>query len=185
MLKTSLLIVALTLGITSTALAHPFHLCSGEMEFNPKTKRWEVAMKMHPSDIETVLRKKTGKKIDVAAKEGSPELVDYLSKHFQLVCAEPAKSKPAENNAAEKSEQQKLDFVGAEIERGWLWVYFEVPAPEGKGAITLTHSVLLDEVEKQSNTILVRNKGKRASLHFSTEKRKVANDLLDTLIAKP
>jgi hypothetical protein len=172
MLKQSFLIIAITLGFTTSALAHPFHLCSGEMEFNPKTKRWEVAMKMHPSDIETVIRKKTGKKIDVAAKEGSPELVDYLSQHFQLTAAEPAKA------AAENRAEQKLEFIGAEIERGWLWVYFEIPAPEGKGAVTLTHSVLLDDVEKQSNTILVRNKGKRASLHFSSDKRKVGNELL-------
>lgn len=170
--RTFLILTLLSLGYASTALAHPFHLCSGEMEFNPKTRRWEVAMKMHPSDIETVIRKRTGKKIDVAAKEGSPELVDYLSKHFQLTCAEPAKA------PTNTTEQQKLDFVGAEIERGWLWVYFEVPAPEGKGEVTLTHSVLLGEVEKQSNTILVRNQGKRASLHFNAEKPKVASDLL-------
>jgi hypothetical protein len=165
---------AALLGIFSIALAasqahaHPFHLCSGEMEFNAKTNRWEVALKMHPSDIETALRKKTGKKVDVAAKEGSPELSAYLTKHFQLTRAEPAKS----------DEQPKLEFVGVEIERGWLWVYFELPAPLGKGPVTLTHSVLLDEVEKQSNTILVRNKGNRASLHFSSEMRKVGNELL-------
>lgn len=168
MLKCMFLTMVLAIGCTSTAFAHPFHLCSGEMEFNPKTKRWEVAMKMHPSDIETVIRKKSGKKIDVAAKEGSPELTDYLSKHFQLTSDEPAKG----------DAQQKLEFIGAEIDRGWLWVYFELPTPEGKGAVSLTHSVLLDEVEKQSNTILVRNKGKRASLHFTSEKRKVGSDLL-------
>ncbi len=155
----------------SPAFAHPFHLCSGEMEFNTKTGRWEVAIKLHPSDLETAIRKKAGKKVDVTIKEGSPELLDYLTKHFALSIAEPAEK-------ADKNEQGKIEFVGAEMERGWLWLYFEIPAPEGKGAVSLTHTILLDEVEKQSNTILVRNSGKRASLHFSKEKRVVGSELL-------
>lgn len=157
----------------SPAFAHPFHLCSGEMEFNTKTGRWEVAIKLHPSDLETAIRKKAKKKVDVTIKEGSPELLEYLTKHFALSIAEPA----------EKKEQGKIEFVGAEMERGWLWLYFELPAPEGKGAVSLTHTILLDEVDKQSNTILVRNSGKRASLHFSKEKRKVEHELLSTRIS--
>jgi hypothetical protein len=154
--------------IASPIFAHPFHICTGEMEYNAKTKRWEVAMKMHPSDVETAIRKKTGKKVDVAVKEGSPELVEYLSKHFRLLRSETSKG----------AEKAKLEFTGAEMERGWLWVYFELPAPEGEGAVSLTNTILLDDVEKQSNTMLVKSGGKKASLQFTSEKRVVGSELL-------
>lgn len=157
-----LLATALSLLTGALTLAHPFHVCTGEMEFNAQTKRWEVAMKMHPTDIESAIRKKTGKKIDVAVKEGSPELTEYLATHFQLSCAEPAK----------KASEAKLEFVGAELERGWLWVYFELPAPEGKGAVSLSHTVLLDQVDKQINTMIVKKGGKKSSLQFTVQKRK-------------
>lgn len=154
--------------IAPRAMAHPFHLCTGEMEFNLQTGRWEVALKMHPSDLETAIRKRTGKKIDVTAREGSPEVIDYLTKHFQLRCEEPAR----------EEEPVKIEFVGAELERGWLWVYFELPAPQGKGLVSLTHAILLDDVDKQANSVLVRNHGKRATLHFTSAKRTAASELL-------
>jgi hypothetical protein len=164
------ILFAAALGIitSASAFAHPFHVCTGEMEYNAQTKRWEVSLKMHPSDIEAAIRKKTGKKVDVAAKEGSPELTDYLTTHFQLSCAAPAKI----------GSKAKLEFVGAELERGWLWVYFELPAPAGKGAVSLSHTVLLDQVDKQINTMLVKKNGRKSSLQFTIEKRKAENALL-------
>ncbi|MFN3190474.1 MAG: DUF6702 family protein [Aureliella sp.] len=79
-------IVAFVLACSGNVIAspHPFHISVAEMEFNPETKRFEVSLKMHASDLENAIAQRTGKRIDVEVEGGEAEIIDYLNDHFFL-----------------------------------------------------------------------------------------------------
>ena len=42
-----------TSQVLAESVVHPFHISVAEMEYNPKSKRFEVSLKMHASDLES------------------------------------------------------------------------------------------------------------------------------------
>lgn len=45
--------------------AHPFHISTAEMEFNSKTGKFEVALKLHANDLERALSLQAGRRINL------------------------------------------------------------------------------------------------------------------------
>ena len=53
--------LVLCLGFVGPVMAHPFHASIAEAEFNADSGKLEVALRLHPVDLEAVLREKHGK----------------------------------------------------------------------------------------------------------------------------
>ena len=181
---------------------HPFHICIGEMEWNEAEGKWEISLRMHPSDLQTAVSRVAGSRVEIdPEKKEIPELTRYLQSHFRLgkeftepkgkigntdpkansdrkrnvdekPRAQSSESK-GENEVASNGENSKLPdpdarfrWVGMELERGWIWVYFEIDSPKEERELFLTHQVLLKDVENQVNTIVVKRGDRRTSLRF-------------------
>ena len=89
----------------------------------------------------------------------------------------------AASNRPQGTKVSRLELVGTESSRGWFWVYFRLheskpefpegtPDAKAKPVRFLHHTILLDQVEDQSNTLLVRKGKLRRSLAFQADSRR-------------
>lgn len=115
--------------LSHALFAHPFHTSSAEMEFNAKSGRYEVALKVLTVDLEKALAKHASANKRLAAEEtklfahlrnrarvdldktpGIDKLItSYLKSNFFLSCAESHENRVANNTAEEKLSGLKSD----------------------------------------------------------------------------
>lgn len=108
--------VALAVGAAVTP-AHPFHVTVVELEYNPETRRAEIALQVDPRDLEHALTLDFGRRVSVDRDPDVDRLIlGYLEDHFRLRRWRdgdpPARLAP-------------LSFVGKEVELRAVWIYFE------------------------------------------------------------
>ena len=161
------------------AVAHPFHLCVGQMKWNNDSKSWEVSLRLHPQDLESAMTTEiygnsAGKKVTTEDTDFPTMVTKFLNRHFFLrrtpiamksdelaaILRGEANSEIVGNGMPEEQRElrSQLTWVGMEQERGWLWLHFEMSQPQCDVQLQkfwLTHSVLLESVEKQENTIAI------------------------------
>lgn len=195
------LIVSLFLNISSFAAAnHPFHVATAETKWNLETGRLEVSIRCHPIDLETALGKIAGKKVDLDKTENVDELLTtYLEQNFKIqqgsLPANPQNEKPstleptalpsaadlnsaspkttAQNLAAKEIDKSlaKLHWVGKEVDLKWAWLYIEIEPSDLEQELHLTNTILMDVLDDQSNTVIIRLGNQRQSLMFNQKKR--------------
>ena len=197
------LLLAFFLSIATCAASHPFHICVGEMDWDDRRECWEVALRLHAEDLQRVMAAAVGKSVELQPGDLPPELGKVLELHFfiseSLAGPEPDKGSSrqstednrrpelAKGDAAKSGLQgtrvSRLEMVGTEASRGWLWVYFRLyeskpeplegtPAAKADRVRFLHHTILLDQVEDQSNTLLVRQGNLRKSLTFQADSKR-------------
>ncbi|GAA5505273.1 DUF6702 family protein [Novipirellula caenicola] len=97
-------------------MMHPVHETVSEVQWNPESKRFEIALRLHILDqqwIEQQADKSAG--IETAA-------VRYLNKTFQI---RPVGGN-AEKNTDRKPSKAKIHWVGRKDEGSHVWWYFEL-----------------------------------------------------------
>ncbi|ADV62808.1 hypothetical protein Isop_2230 [Isosphaera pallida ATCC 43644] len=99
---------------------HPFHVTIAEVEYNPETNRFEVALRVDPLDLQQALAKRLKQpERDLERIENLQDhLNGYVADHFRIVGADG--SSPA----------NPLSWVGHEIDVKTAWLYFEITAPD-------------------------------------------------------
>jgi hypothetical protein len=195
------LLVSLFLNISPFALAsHPFHVATAETKWNLETGRLEVSIRCHPIDLETALGKIAGKKVDLDKTENVDALLTtYLEQNFKIhqgsLPADPQNDKPSTleptalpsaadlNSANQKTTTQnlaakdidqslaKLHWVGKEVDLKWAWLYIEIEPADLEQELHLTNTILMDVLDDQSNTVIIRLGNQRQSLMFNQKKR--------------
>lgn len=171
------------------AANHPFHVATAETRWNLETKKLEVSIRCHPIDLETALRRRTGKKIDLDTTENVDELLtEYLRETFQLrqgplpeppPAAAPADALSIPQNSTDTpaaatpkdSNLAKLHWVGKEIDMKWAWLYLELEPKDLRQELHLTNTILMDVLDDQSNTVIIRLGTQRQSVMFHQKKR--------------
>lgn len=149
---TFVVVCALFACASSSSSAHPFHVSFAEAEWNAGTKSLEVALKLHPNDLEQALRRLTKRRIKLEANAAEAAIVKYLRNTFVV------KDKKKRNAA--------LTWVGSEISVKEAWLYFEFSLPDGLENISITNSVM-SHVQGQKNTVFIRDGKRRTTLVFS------------------
>ena len=145
--------------VTSWTLAHPFHVSIAEAEWSSKTKSLEVALRVHPSDLEKALSRRAKKTIDLDKTPKIDVLIqDYLKEVFQA--------------RVEKAAPEKIKWVGKEVKVKHAWLYFEIPLESGLSNVQFTNRIFFELLEDQVNTINFRDRAKkrRKSLTFNKKK---------------
>ena len=136
--------------------AHPSHVSIAEAEFNPKNQHLEVALRVHPVDLERALRIRTKKRIDLDKTKNVDALISaYLNEVFQVKRADGKKA--------------KIQWVGKEISLKWGWLYFEVPMKEGLEKARFSNRIFFELLPDQTNTILLRQGKSKSTLQFTRE----------------
>jgi hypothetical protein len=68
--------------------AHPFHVCIGQMQWNPAESHWEVSLRLHPQDLERAMSAAAGKPISMEDEDFSETALAYLNQQF-FICRRP------------------------------------------------------------------------------------------------
>ena len=178
--------VGLCMLFGSQAIAHPFHLCVGQMKWNAQSKVWEVSLRLHPQDLEGAINKEqlqNGSKAKVGIDDDcfADLATQYLSSHFFLRRTPLAMNKEeftaivgshSKSREGADSDTSKLKWIGNEQERGWLWIHLELTPPTvdaERQKLWFVHSLLIANVDRQENTMAI---DPVASEKFSLQFRK-------------
>lgn len=151
------LLVAAMLGGSSANAAHPFHVSIAEVKYNGESKSLEIALRVHPTDLETMLRQRTDKPIDLDTTENVDELIlDYLTDVFAV--------KPAKGDTA------KFKWVGKQVDVKHAWLFFECPLPDGTAGVEFTNRIFFKILSDQVNTITLEDGEFKKSINCTREK---------------
>lgn len=139
---------------------------------------------MHPRDLELALTDLNRRNISREDKDFAEVVIDYLSNQFFLMSNTDSKdlkdiheqisklapARSLEDKSNQINQRSKLEWVGMESERGWLWIHLELTPPEGpasQGPLVLVHRLFLDRIEAQENSVsILQTRTKRSSLQF-------------------
>ena len=173
-----LVLIALSaIGTPASRANHPFHVCIGQMQWNPSNGRWEVSLRMHPRDLELALSDLNRKNISREDPQFPKFAVEYLSNQFFLMRSPDSQDlKVIAERISQADPNRKLDqrssleWVGMENERGWLWIHLEMTPPQADpapGPLYLVHRIFLDRIEAQENSVaILHTRSNRSSLQF-------------------
>jgi hypothetical protein len=146
-------IVAACLVSAGAAWGHPFHVSIAEAEYKPESRLLEVALRLHPSDLEQSVRRLSGKRVVLENDEADPQIIVWLRRNFMV--------KTQDGEAAE------IRWVGKEVSVKHAWLYFEVSLPGGLEGAEFTNRIFFELLSDQVNTINFREGDQKATLHFT------------------
>lgn len=184
--------IVLLLALVSSANAHPFHICVGQMRWNEEEKYWELSLRLHPQDLEQSMQRwrlsqsrdelQKGRPVEAllaGCRVEDPDFetyaIEFLNQHFFLSYQEEGKKLghaqvSSAASSIEANSKSKLVWVGKEYEKAWVWLHMELHPPQQPALdsrLYLSHKVLLGEIPEQENSVLVEQHGRqRFSLQF-------------------
>jgi hypothetical protein len=140
------------LPLLSASEVHPLYISVTEINHNARDKILEVSCKVFTNDLETVLEKMAGAKVDLSApkeKAVTDKLIaGYVERHLRL----KVDGKPVQ-----------LHFVGSENEADGTWSYFQVNDIPAVKRIDAANDLLYDGFPQQINIMHVTVGGQRQS----------------------
>lgn len=179
--------------------AHPAHSSISEVEWNADSGCFEVAMRLHISDLEDAISVQDKSRFRLKDDEKSATRIEqYLAKTFAV-----------ESSLGKAS---RWNWIGMQLELHEVWVYFEVKpvgskpdasakkdgkvnewddlfkpepakpatakAPLSPTDIVIRHAALMEVQPEQTNIVTVRTPGKLASvvLNVKTSRTNVVFD---------
>lgn len=158
------ILIMLCIFIPIFTFAHRYHFTISEAEWNAKSNRLEVALRVDSFELEDTLSKLTNHKIDLdKTKNVDKYIMAYLKKRFIV------------KNT--KNELCAINWVGKEVAQSQMWLYFEVIMPDGLSGAKFCNRIFFDSVTFEANTLHTpinimnfRYGKKKKSLYFSKHK---------------
>jgi len=151
----SLLIVSIPVITAFDSGKHDFHNSLTEMRYNPKSKAFEVEIKLFTDDLETALnRGGKGPKIRVIDKDANDKLIEaYVRKHYRFTTA-TGTVKP-------------YQYVGKQNEMDATWIFLEMPFSDPIKGCKLQQSALTDVFDDQQNIVNLNFNGDKKYFLFN------------------
>ena len=158
--KTFLVFLSLVV-LTADALAlsrHQFHTSLTRIDYNADQKLFEISIQIFRHDLQPLLEKKSGTRIDLEKTKDVDNLIlKYLNEEFVLT--------------NKKGEAKKLKWVGKELDIDSAWIYLETPSAESAEGYSLQNTLFFESFPEQTNLVICRYEGKKADLVFKAGDR--------------
>ncbi len=131
---------------------HPYHVGSVEINYNSKTKTFEISARLFLDDLENGLNKKYNQTLHFG-EEKSNEAIDkalesYFSEYFKL-----------KNN----NKFLKINFLGYEVDKEAVNIYLESEIAETPKKVETAVSLLYNLYDDQMNIVHIIVNGNRKS----------------------
>jgi len=149
---------------------HPVHETFAEIEWDAKTGRMEVAVRLDVLDEQWIDRKIKSQPVGSTAVKNTPAeptvsrsfgesgidalRLRYLQSHFLFG------NQPVENDREKQTKTDDYRWIGRKVDGAHVWWFFEFKPADGKRPTRLTQRMLLDRDERFQNRILVLGKSK-------------------------
>lgn len=141
-LRTAFALALILLAFTLPAVAHPRKEAETEITYNPNTDKVEIVHRFRLIDAENAVQNFYDRNFDIVNDPAAQaSFGEYVEERFTL---------------KGRNQNIVLNFVGGEIDDGWVWIYQETdPLPED-GLYILRADALMDLYPKQVNIVNVR-----------------------------
>ena len=138
---------------------HDFHTSITEMRYNPKTKSFEISLRVFTDDLEKTLSVNNQNKKFVIENmdKNDPFIEQYVRKHFVVTTP--------------KNQKLVYQYVGKEKERDATWIYLEMPVNEPLKGSKIQNSVLMDSFEDQTNIVNIFVSNEKKSYLFTVKNK--------------
>lgn len=148
-----ILLLCIFIVPANTSKAHKYYTSLAELNYNAETKSVEVSMRVFADDLELALTRRNKRAVYLdKTKDASALVLIYLKDVFEL------------KNG--KGEVKALRWIGMETKADVVWLYFEIPMPEGLEGTALRHRLLFDLFEDQVNLVNGKDGGRKLDLSF-------------------
>ena len=155
--KVFLSIALLVIALPASISAHQQKHAVTRVLFNPNTDNIEVMHRFFIHDAEHAASEIFGERQTLLESEQSRELFSsYVINRFSI---------SAGYDSGEE-EALQLQYVGAEVDGQFMWVYQEIPASREITSMTIVNLALRDVWSDQSNLVNIERGGEVYSLTF-------------------
>lgn len=131
---------------------HPYHVGSVEINYNSKTKTFEISARLFLDDLETALNKKYNQSLRFGSDKNkeaiNKTLESYFSEYFKL-----------KNN----NKFLKINFIGYEEDQEAVNIYLESEITETPKKVETAVSLLYNLYDDQMNIVHIIVNGNRKS----------------------
>lgn len=137
----------------ANSLKHEFHTSIAEIEYNTKSRAFEVSLRVFIDDFEKGLGNISGKKETLDNTNKHDKLImDYINAHFYML--------------NRRGKKKAMSFIGKEFKVDAIWLYIEIPFRESLRKAKFNNSILMEHFNDQVNIINLKYKGKKESFLF-------------------
>ncbi len=168
---TSLMLVASADNHVSAALLHPNHVTLAEIEFNSKTGKFEIALCVHPEDLDQVLRQ---------VHAASDDAKDTFRLSESSIDRYAARWLSTEFLVTAQSNREKvlpIRWVGCELDIKKAWLFFEVSGAAQAQTFELENKLFLKLNDDQSNHVKLKHGSDVKWFQSTRKKSKVVIEL--------
>lgn len=142
----------LPFAVSTMAWAHGVHASLATAQYSTESKSLEITLVFSADDVEALLRKQTGKQIEV--DHGAEKLLfTYIERSIEWKSARGA--------------AVRMRWIGMEVSAQKITAYLEVKLPpEELNGLQIRNDLLTDAVPDQVNMISVRRDKAKSSDHL-------------------
>lgn len=134
------------------ALLHPFYVSKVELNHNAKDKIIEVSIRVFTDDMEITLQKFGKTSVNLNSPKNLQEvdklIMNYINDKLRITI---------------DNKLSVLNYLGFEINKESVWMYFEIPHIEKLNSIGINCTLLYDYKNEQINIFQVKANGKDKS----------------------
>jgi len=110
---------------------HPTHVTRGEIHYNSDTQILECAVCLYEEDVRSVMHRMTTEIVDLDRNQTfSPLLKNYVAENFWIANVDKV--------------ELPLQWMGYEVDREGVWVYFEVPLTQEPTNLIVASRLMMD-----------------------------------------
>ena len=138
---------------TTSNPVHDFHTSIAEIEYNSKSRAFEVSLRVFIDDFEKALGALSGQKEVLDETDDHHDLImKYLQQKFYIV--------------NRRGKKKAMNFIGKEFKVDAMWLYIEIPYRESLRKAKFNNSILMEHFDDQVNIVNLKYKGKKESFLF-------------------
>jgi hypothetical protein len=146
-------IIAMILLFCCQSFAHDYHTSLTRIDHDAKEGLLEITVRVFDHDLEAVLAKKAGARVNIGDSKDSDALIfDYVEKN--LIVRDAAGS------------PLKLEWVGKEMATDIIYLYIEARYEGDPAMLLVADRLFCEEFPEQVNLLQARYSGFRSDLVF-------------------
>ena len=146
------LLILLTLGATTSVVAHTYFFGITELSINPKSHKIEIIHQFTSHDVVNAITEQQQINFSPEHPKYEELIRDYFDQHFVLL---------------KDNKELSLDWVGFEMQSGHIFVYQSSVNQNYLAGIVVKNDLLVDTYPKQVNTVNYQDTVVKGSLTFS------------------
>ena len=149
-------------------LVHPVHETVTEIEWNPKTHRMEVALRLDILDAQWLAKKhaKAGTKSEKNSDAANNWRLKYLEQKFRVT----------KSTGAGQPLTSSYHWIGREQKGPHVWWYFEIEPADKSKPQWVQQRMLEDREPNYTHRVLILGDPGKRSLNLTTRKNKARLD---------